>query len=235
MVSESELGIVALVIGVLLFFVGNQQVQEFQTITGQLARGLSEEQRQIYEVYRLMRVGGGILGVLGIVALGYDLASSSSGGAQTGKTSPPRTEDQRDGDTERPRPPTRSESATTTESHRRNVIVERDERRLIGAGSSRHFRLDVGQEAMFDYTVKVIDGPPLNVIVTEKQYLDEFLDIGDTRRIEEASAVGVKETTKQARIGPGEYVIILDNTGKVGTQTPEESAEVSISYSLIGK
>lgn len=62
-------GAILLLIGIALFFIGQQGIQEYQTIGGQAVRVLSTEHRQQYEMYSWMRIAGGVIAVLGLVSL----------------------------------------------------------------------------------------------------------------------------------------------------------------------
>jgi hypothetical protein len=229
--KEIAAGFFALSLGVVAFIVGNTQVQELQTVGGQLARGLSEDYQQRFLMFRIVRAGGAVLALVGIggMVVGAYNSTESNGGGSNSKS---RTDASGNVSSERSNSRDRSGRATAEESNRKNVVDQRDERRLVGVGSSRHFVVDIDHESTLEYTAKVIDGPPINVVLVEGEHLNEYIEHGDSKRIEEGTAIGVTEASERVRLRPGEYGIVLDNFGQVGPQNPQESAEVSITYSV---
>ena len=60
-------GIVLLVAGGLLFMMGYNGVQDYQTFLGQIGRAFSQSAQEKYQMYILMETGGGILALIGFV------------------------------------------------------------------------------------------------------------------------------------------------------------------------
>lgn len=61
-------GLAAILLGILAFQYGNTGVAEYQTLQGQLARSISQDHRDMYLMYRLLRIGGGFFVFSGILA-----------------------------------------------------------------------------------------------------------------------------------------------------------------------
>ena len=60
-------GIVLLVVGGLLFMMGYNGVQDYQSTLGQIGRAFSHSVQQEYQMYMLMETGGGIVALVGFV------------------------------------------------------------------------------------------------------------------------------------------------------------------------
>ena len=60
-------GLVLLVAGGLLFMVGYNGVQEYQTTLGQIGRAFSHGAQQEYQMFLLLETGGGIVALIGFV------------------------------------------------------------------------------------------------------------------------------------------------------------------------
>jgi hypothetical protein len=83
-------GVILLVVGGLLYMMGYNGVQEYQTTLGQIGRFLSQSRQQEYQIYMLMETVGGILVLIGFV---LSIAGAIAGGtAISGKTSGRRLE-----------------------------------------------------------------------------------------------------------------------------------------------
>jgi hypothetical protein len=59
-------GIALIIIGGIIYSIGNSNAQEYQTSLGQIARGLSSGAQQQYQTYVAMESFGGIMVLVGI-------------------------------------------------------------------------------------------------------------------------------------------------------------------------
>lgn len=91
---------------------------------------------------------------------------------------------------------------------------------------------DVGRESILDYTMEVLEGPAINVIVTDEKNLENFKNNPKIRWVERASSINVSNIEKTAKVGPRDYVIILDNTGRWGGQEASSEARVDLNIEL---
>lgn len=60
-------GIALIIIGGIIYSIGNSNAQEYRTSLGQIARGLSSDAQQQYQIYSSMESFGGIMVLVGIV------------------------------------------------------------------------------------------------------------------------------------------------------------------------
>lgn len=102
----------------------------------------------------------------------------------------------------------------------------------IQPGNHAYIKFSIGKPNIIEYRVEVLDGPPVNVIITDESYLGEFQDSANIRWVEEASEIGVLNLTKKARLEPRDYALIIDNTGRLGNVDPSERARVELEYTL---
>jgi hypothetical protein len=91
---------------------------------------------------------------------------------------------------------------------------------------------DTTKDAKLEYSMKVYNGPDINAIVTYKDNLSEFKQSTNIGWVEGASAVDVGQTHQQSIIHPADYVLILDNSGRFGGQTPSGTAEVEVELKI---
>ncbi|MCZ7382139.1 MAG: hypothetical protein O8C64_11305 [Candidatus Methanoperedens sp.] len=78
------LGIALIILGGVIYSIGNNGAQEYRTSLGQIARGLSSDAQQQYQTYATMESLGGIGALIGIV-LSITGAISSSGEKSGGR------------------------------------------------------------------------------------------------------------------------------------------------------
>jgi hypothetical protein len=197
-----RLGLLLAIIGTGAFLVGGQSVQEQQTTAGQVERAVSDEAQTEYEQNTAMRNLGGLAAVIG--GLLVVVGSMSSGGNNVSSG---------------------TSTAGNVRSTNRDIYT-------VQPGEFTYMKFDVGRESILDYTMEVLDGPSINVIVTDEQYLDDFKDTPTIGWVEEASAVNVSNIEKTAKIGPRDYAIILDNTGRYGGQNASGEARVDLNIEL---
>lgn len=88
-------------------------------------------------------------------------------------------------------------------------------------------------DAKLEYSIDVHNGPAINSIVAYKRHLGEFKESTNIGWVERASAVNVKKAEKEAIVNPGDYVIILDNTGRFGEQKADGEVDVTLEYEVI--
>lgn len=103
---------------------------------------------------------------------------------------------------------------------------------IINQGQYAYIRFDISRESILDYTMEVLDGPAINVIVTDEKNLEKFKNNRKIRWIKRASSINVSNIEKTAKIGPRDYVIILDNTGRWGRQEASSKARVDLNIEL---
>lgn len=89
------------------------------------------------------------------------------------------------------------------------------------------------KDAKLEYSITVHSGPNINAIVTYKRNLDDFRKSTNIGWVESASAVNVETVEKESVLNPGDYVLILDNTGRFGEQEASGEVEVTVDYELI--
>lgn len=119
-----------------------------------------------------------------------------------------------------------SEADTTIES------VESKEHFTISPTEFSYVEVSTTDEAKLHYSVDVLNGPGVNVIVTYAKNLNEFRNSTNIGWVKKASAVNVESIEKEAILRPGDYVIILDNTGRFGEQEATDEADVTIDYNI---
>ena len=68
-------GVCLLVIGVVVFWIGYSDLQQYGGLLGQIAQSLSEEVRSKVAQDQVMAVGGGIAAIIGLALTVYGLAA----------------------------------------------------------------------------------------------------------------------------------------------------------------
>jgi hypothetical protein len=69
-------GIVLLLIGFFVFWIGYSGMQQYNTSLGQLAQIFSSEAQQQAQIYGFMTIGGGFLAIIGFGVTVYGAAAS---------------------------------------------------------------------------------------------------------------------------------------------------------------
>lgn len=77
------LGIALIIIGGIIYSMGNSGAQEYRTSLGQFARGLSSDAQQQYQKYSTMESFGGIMVLIGFVLSVVGAVSSDSSGEKS--------------------------------------------------------------------------------------------------------------------------------------------------------
>jgi hypothetical protein len=68
--------------------------------------------------------------------------------------------------------------------------------------------------------------------VTDAAFVDEFSETAEIGWVEEASAMNVTERAVTAEIGPRDYAIIIDNTGRFGGQEATGEAHIKLDMNI---
>jgi hypothetical protein len=103
---------------------------------------------------------------------------------------------------------------------------------VVSPGEFDYVEFGITDESKLSYSIEVVNGPGVNVIVTYRRHLNEFRESTDIGWVEKASAVNVQDAQKDAILTPGDYVVIIDNTGRFGDQTAEQQADVTLKYRI---
>jgi spore maturation protein SpmA len=69
------IGVFLLVIGVVVFWIGYSDLQQYGGLLGQIAQSLSSEVRSKVAQDQFMAVGGGIVAIIGLAVTVYGLAA----------------------------------------------------------------------------------------------------------------------------------------------------------------
>ena len=69
------IGVFLLVIGVVVFWIGYSDLQQYGGLLGQIAQSLSSEVRSKVAQDQLMAVGGGVFAIIGLAVTTYGLAA----------------------------------------------------------------------------------------------------------------------------------------------------------------
>ncbi|MFP4633178.1 MAG: DUF3185 family protein [Halobacteriales archaeon] len=65
--ASASIGAVLLIAGVVVALYAHQEIQEFETAFGQIGRALSSEAESEYQVLSVLRIGGAVSAVVGLV------------------------------------------------------------------------------------------------------------------------------------------------------------------------
>jgi spore maturation protein SpmA len=71
------IGVFLLVIGVVVFWIGYSDLQQYGGLLGQIAQSLSSEVRNKVAQDKFMAVGGGIVAIIGLALTVFGLAANS--------------------------------------------------------------------------------------------------------------------------------------------------------------
>jgi len=102
----------------------------------------------------------------------------------------------------------------------------------IRSGQFTHYDFSIGQPAVLDYTVDALTGGPINVLLTTQDERDRFEYRGDIRVVNKGSDLDTGKAVVRTRVNPGEYSIIVDNTGRVSERLNDDSVEFEIEYEV---
>jgi hypothetical protein len=102
----------------------------------------------------------------------------------------------------------------------------------VPPGEFRVVEFDIGKPHILDYTIEVLNGPSVNVIVTDQSQLETFADSPNIGWIENASRVDTSDATVTSQLGPRDYAFIIDNTGRSHSQTATSPAKINLVYEL---
>lgn len=101
-------------------------------------------------------------------------------------------------------------------------------------GTYTHYQFSLSNPAVLDASVEVLNGNPVNMIVTSKKNLNRFGSTGDIRYHEGTTGFKVADHHARGRLQAGDWVIIIDNTNRVGgteTQSPRK-VDIEIDYEV---
>lgn len=220
--GSGALGIVLLAIGVLLLLVGQQGVQEYQTTSGQISRALSEEQRSNYEMYSSMRLFGGMGAVVGGILFVVGLASSSGSNGPSGGRQPPA---QGGG------PPPQPQNAGGPPNANQGGPMSNYDHDTVPPGNFVFYELSVNSACVVDFSIDVFEGPPVNILFTDRLNLERFKQTGTGEYYPDASELNTRGISRKTRLPPGDHAIIVDNTNSI-TSTANGPASYELEYEV---
>lgn len=127
-----------------------------------------------------------------------------------------------------------SSNSTTTNSSDNSELFSGYDHDSLAPGSYTHFQFSLKKPAVLDADVEVLNGNPINVLVTSKKNLDRFASTGDIRYHEGTTGFKTTRHTAKGRLPAGTWAIIIDNTNRVGgTETQEpKKVDIEITYSV---
>lgn len=99
------------------------------------------------------------------------------------------------------------------------ILYSGTETRTIQPHKFLPYRFTLEALASLRYSLTVLDGPNVDIIATTEEYLEGFTTGGDWQFFQPASVADTAETTVEAELEPGEWVLIVDNSGE-GRATP---------------
>lgn len=102
-----------------------------------------------------------------------------------------------------------------------------DEEATIDEGSFISFEIALDRPAEVGLTVEVLDGPAVDLLLFESAELferyREALQSADPEKFPYQSVpnvAGVRRVTQSARLGPGQFLLVIDNSFLGGTRPP---------------
>lgn len=98
-------------------------------------------------------------------------------------------------------------------------------------GSFTHYEFSVSEPSVLHCEVEPLNGEGFNVITTSKKNLERFSKTADIKYLERGTEFDAGKTEIKARVKPGEWAIILDNTGRLGDSTGG-AVDVEIDYEV---
>ena len=79
------IGGLIVIVGIILLIFSHQQLQEAQTVAGQVGRAVSGERQSQYQLFSITRIGGGALAVVGLLLSASAFTGSSKNATTTTK------------------------------------------------------------------------------------------------------------------------------------------------------
>lgn len=98
----------------------------------------------------------------------------------------------------------------------------------ISPGSFTHYQFKIKEPSILDGHIEVLNGNPINMIVTSKKNLDRFSSTGDIKYHGGTTGFQVTDHKAKARLPAGEWAIILDNTNRVGETENQDPTKVDV-------
>ena len=83
------IGGIVIIVGVIVLIFSHQQLQEAQTVAGQVGRAVSGERQSQYQLFSITRIGGGALAVVGLLLSASAFTGSSKNATTTTKQNSP--------------------------------------------------------------------------------------------------------------------------------------------------
>ncbi|TQQ81885.1 hypothetical protein [Halonotius roseus] len=102
----------------------------------------------------------------------------------------------------------------------------------IKKGEFIHYDFDVDQPAILDYTVESLGEGDINVLLTTQDELERFDYQENIQILEKGSEYSTNKANVQTRINPANYSIIIDNTGRLGSDTGGKDVDIEILYEI---
>jgi len=76
-------GVIALLIGFMVFMLFYSEVKEHETWAGELARALAPKQKKNTRIEKFIMISGGVIAIIGIASMIYGIAAPSEKGQKT--------------------------------------------------------------------------------------------------------------------------------------------------------
>jgi len=127
----------------------------------------------------------------------------------------------------------RSTSQTNTRNkNSTEVLFSGRDHDSIGKGEFIHYDFDVDKPAVLDYTAESLQDGRINVLLTTQDELERFDYQENIQILEKGSEYSSNKIEVQARLNPANYSLIIDNTGRLGSNTGEADVDVEVIYEI---
>lgn len=203
--TQLRVGAGLIIVGILLFISGQDIVSQYQTGSGTLARTVSEQDQQTYQTGQLLRIFGPAVSLVGFFMVWRDYQHKHHW--------------------------VWSKLGIDNQSGKK-VTSTVFKTQTIDPGSYTSFNINIEEPSVLDYKITVLKGSDINVIVTSGKYLDEFDKSAKTKHKSDASKFSVSEVRNKSRLPSGNWVLILDNTGRLEPNEVPEETDIEIEYEL---
>lgn len=171
------IAVILIIGGVIGFITAQGQINEFQTISGQIMRRLSVEQQNAYQEPQNLQIVSAVIGVLGGILLVIDLKNNNK--------------------------------IISNEKEDSGVLFSGYEHETIESNQFLNYTFSLSKPSILEYEFEVIDGKPINVIVTDKKELQRFKKFNNIDIYLDASQMNTKKHKTKTRLPSGDYSIIL--------------------------
>lgn len=102
----------------------------------------------------------------------------------------------------------------------------------VGPQSFVHYDFTIEEPAVLDYGVEVFNGPAVNTIVTTRRHFERFKHTPDIKHLEKGSRFATTKDRVKAHVSPSDYVLIVDNTGRMNGAPGNVAADIEFDYQV---